>query len=514
MGERFLQNKELKDKLLEGVNLVGDIVGSTLGPHGRFVLIDDNGHPYVTKDGVTVAKSISHEDRVINSAVELIKQTADKTVRDAGDGTSTSVVLAKALIANSFNTISENNPSIIEFIKGIDFAAKIISEKIVDMAKKVETVDDVENIARISANGDTSISSLIKEAASKVGIDGTIHVVKNSTGKTYLDVTPGFKFAKGPVVPNLISKEGKDILDDVYVVIYNGDLNLMEPVLGTLQDIAETGKHNVLLLAHSFGGSVIDNCILNKNGGILNIYPVEAPSFGVNRNSILEDICVLTSDVSDLPSTITEPIIGRCGKVILTRDTTTLFDGFGNDTNVAIRIEKLEGEKKECDDVLALQVIKERLSNLRANVATLYIGGLTEADINERADRIDDAVCAVRSAVEEGIVLGGGKTYMICFDHLDTVVFNGLYDISSDFYLGYKVVQDSLFAPFETLMSNSAFEGSYACELYEGIDFRNNEIVNLWESGIVDPAKASRVAFENAVAITKIILNINSYIAA
>jgi chaperonin GroEL len=512
MGEKVLQNKELKKKILEGVNLIGDVVSSTLGPMGHLVLIDNNGDPYVTKDGVTVAKSMYSDDPVVNSVMGLIKQTAEKTVKDAGDGTSTSIVLAKSLINNGFENLSEQT-QLVDFFKGIDFAAEIVSEKIRSISRKIETSESARNVAHISSNGDYVVSDIIYEALNEVGLKGTIHVVKNSTGKTFLDVTKGFKFNKGIATLQLLDKSGKTEIRNPWVIIYNGDLMHMEPILEPLQDLyEEQGCANVLLIAHTFGGSVLDSCISNRNSGILNIYPVEAPSFGTNRNAILEDICTLCSNTPDLPSTITEPVYGQFGKVIITKDTTTLFEGFGSDTNVASRIEKLESEISDTEDIFAVQVLKERISNLKNNVATLYIGGLTEADINERADRIEDAVCAVQSAIEEGITPGGGKTYLICQDHLDALEFNGL-DVSSDFYLGYKTIKDSLFAPFEKLMENSGFNGDYSVEkLYEGIDFRNNSIVNLWDSGIIDSAKASRVAFENAVAIAKIILNTNSYV--
>lgn len=513
-----LRNKELKEKLLEGVNLIGDVVGSTLGPKGKLVLIDDSGIPYITKDGVTVAKSMSHSDPVVNSAIELVKQVADKTVKDASDGTSTSIILAKELITKGFEAIKEDT-NIVEFIKGIDYASEIVVNKIKELARPVETVEDAKNVANISANGDKNISDLIGEALKEVGLKGTIHVVKNSGGRTFLDVTKGFKFAKG-LPQQFLDKSGKSVIDDPYVIIYNGDLNILEPVKRTLQDIyEEIPKANVVLLAHSFGGGVLDSCLLNRQQNILNIYPIEAPSFGPNRNNILEDIANLVSDKSDLHATITEPIIGHCGKVIATKDTTTIFDGTASDINVMSRIEKIENEIKSSDDILEVQVLKERVSNLKNNVATLYIGGLTDADINERADRIDDAVGAVRSAVEEGVVLGAGSTYLDCEFHL---IKNQPNKENDSFINGYIIVMDSLLAPLNKLKENSNLDEIIQVDNNQltdnaiikncGINFSTNKVVDLWNAGIIDSAKVARTAFENAIAVAKVFLNINSYV--
>lgn len=506
----ILREKELKEKLIEGVNLVGDVVGSTLGPKGRLVLIEDNGVPYITKDGVTVTKAMSHEDSVVNSAIELLKQVAEKTVKDAGDGTTTSIVLAKNLITNGIKAIGECD-NIIDFFNGFDNASKAVVETITGLAKPVETIDQAKNVALVSANNDKEISELIGEALNNIGLKGNIHVVKNGVGKTYLDVTKGFKFAKGMASIQLLNKEGKCVLKNPVIIIYNGDLMHFNPVQDLLQDVYErNGCVDVLLLAHTFNGSVIDNCILNKNQGILNIYPVEAPSFGSNRNNILEDICVLTSTETELPTTITEPLFGMADKVIITKDSTTIF-GVYNQENLDYRIEKLENEITECDDIIELQVLKERVSNLKQNVATLYIGGLTDSDTNERADRIEDAVCAVKSAVEEGVVEGGGNTYNYCATNLE---FNReIAHMNRSYSAGYNTVIDSLISPFRQLCENSKYDILKADTTgTKGVDFRINKSSNLMENGIIDSAKACRVAFENAIAVTKVFLNIDSFV--
>ncbi len=506
-----LKEKELKDKLIDGVNLIGDTVGSTLGPKGKLVLIDDNGFPYITKDGFTVAKAMSHEDPVLNSAIELIKQVADKTVRDVGDATTTSIVLAQSLINKGFKNISTVNNRI-EFFKGLDCAVESVLKDIKEYSKPVETIEEAKNVALVSANGDSSISELIGEALLNVGLKGNIHVVKNGCGKTFLEVTNGFRFAKGMAAAQLLNKEGKCVIENVHLVIYNGDLMHFNPVNEVLQEIYEEhGCCNVLLIAHTFGGSVIDNCLLNRQQSILNIYPVEAPSFGVNRNNILEDICVLCSDIDELPSTITSPIVGFVKKVIITRDFTTLFNGLG-DYRVFERIDKINNEINECSDIIELQVLKERVSNLGQNVATLYVGGLTDADTNERADRIEDAICAVKSAIEEGIVVGGGNTYVQCNINLQIAKKNG----SNSFMAGYNTIVDALCEPFKRLCYNSEYMAldMFSSKYHYGVDFRNNQNVNLLESGIIDSSKACRVAFENAVAVAKVFLNINSFIRA
>lgn len=506
----ILREKELKERLLEGVNLIGDIVGSTLGPKGKLVLIDDNGNPYITKDGVTVARSMSHEDFAINSAIELIKQVAEKTVKDAGDNTSTACILAQSLINNGFNKIGRVGNKI-DFLKGFDFASNIVKENIQKLSKPITTIEEAENVALISSNGDKEISSLIGDALRQVGLKGNIHVIKNGAGKTFLDITKGFKFAKGIAAQQLLNKEGKCVIDNAYIVVYNGDLMHFNPVKSVLQDIFEEyGNVNVVLIAHTFGGSVLDNCLLNRQQGVLNIYPVEAPSFGVNRGEILEDICVLTSEITELPSTITEPITGFAGKVLITRDFTTIFDGFNCKENLDYRINKIENQIQECNDIIELQVLKERVSNLRQNVATLYIGGLTDADTNERADRIDDAVCAVRSAIEEGIVVGGGNTYIQCALKLKEEEP----DNNNSYLEGYSVIIDALYEPFKRLCENSDYPSiNTISSAYDyGIDFSTNMNVNLLDKGIIDSAKACRVAFENAVAVAKVFLNINSFI--
>ncbi len=508
----ILREKELKEKLLEGVNIIGDVVGSTLGPKGKLVLIDDNGFPYITKDGVTIAKAMNHEDPIINSAIELIKQVADKTVRDAGDATTSSVLLAQALVnyALKYCDTQEEDINMVDFLKGFDEAVEDAVKRIKKIARPIETIEDAVNVARISANGDESISSLIGQALDAVGLKGNIHVVKNSSGKTYLEVTNGFRFAKGIQQYQLLDKSGKSILEDVYIVIYNGDLMHFNPVQEALQNIYEEKPcANVLLLAHTFGGNVLDNCILNRNQNILNIYPIEAPSFGVNRNNILEDICILISEHDDLPSTIIEPIIGHANKVIITRDSTTIFNGLG-DHRVFERIDKIEDHIKECDDIFELQVLKERASNLRQNVATLYIGGLTDSDINERADRIEDAVCAVKSAVEEGIVPGGGTTYLRVADY---VINKG--EENRGYGFGRACISAALAAPIVELASNSGYTGEIRfAEMKDGygVNFVNNEIVNMWDSGIIDSAKACRVAFENAAAVARVFINIDSFV--
>ncbi len=506
------REKELKGKLLEGVNLIGDIVGSTLGPKGGLVLIDDNGIPYITKDGVTVAKSLSHEDVVVNSAIELIKQVADKTVKDAGDGTSTSIVLAQSLISNGISEINLVS-DIVEFFKGMDYASELVVSTIKHLAKPVNTIEEAKNVALISANGDSSISNLIGEALKEVGLKGNIHVVKNGAGKTYLDITKGFKFAKGMASAQLLNKEGKCVLKNPFIVIYNGDLMHFNSVQEVLQGIYEAnGCIDVVLIAHTFNGSVIDNCILNKNQGILNIYPVEAPSFGTNRNDILEDICILTSSETELPSTITDPICGMADKIIITKDSTTIF-GIYDQGHLDYRIDKISNQITECSDIIELQVLKERVSNLKQNVATLFIGGLTDADTNERADRIEDAVCAVKSAIEEGVVVGGGNTYNYIGNDLNSI--DNVHYESESFQAGFDVVLTALWQPFNRLVKNSNYKNENKPTSYHnGIDFSVNEEVNLFDKGIIDSAKACRVAFENAIAVAKVFLNINSFIKA
>jgi chaperonin GroEL len=507
-----LKGEDLKAKLKVGVDLIGNTVGSTLGPKGKLVLINDTGFPYVTKDGVTVAKAINDEDEVVNSAISLIRQASEKTVSDASDGTTSSCVLAQALINSALETITEKT-NIIEFQRGIDKAAEVVVNTIKEKAKKVETTEDAINVAKISANGDESISSLIGEAIDQVGLKGVIHVVKNSTGKTYLDVTKGFKFSKGMASEALLDKSGKTIIEDAYVLIYNGDLAIMGPILEKLQDMADYGCVNILLLAHSFGGGVIDNCILNKNSNVLNIYPVEAPSFGLNRAAILEDITVLTTEHAELPNTIIEPLAGKAKRVVITRDSCTIYEGAGIQTNIEDRLIKLQTEIDECEELNAETLLKERLSNLKNNVATLYIGGVTEADINERADRIDDAVGAVRSAVEEGIVVGGGQTYLNAFMRLE----HGEELIGTEsFKDGMCCVMDALQAPYHKLCENSNYHSPNIriANYGMGVNFSNNKIVNLWGEGVIDSAKVARCAFENAVAVAKVFININSYVRA
>lgn len=505
------------EKLKQGFDTVGNAVKTTLGPMGKVVLID-MGVPYVTKDGVTVTKSITLKDKHADYGASLLKQTAQKTVEEAGDGTTTSVILAQKMVDEGYRHLMAGTKAI-HLTKGINKAVNKAVEVIKKMSLPVKNVETAKRVATISANNDTEIGDIIGNALDKVGLNGTIHIAASQNNDTYLDLTEGFKFAKGVVTNHFFNRgETSKVLDDAYIVIYNGDLNLFNPVIETLQDIvvANPGRvPNVLMIAHSFSGKVIDNFITNNNQGVLNSCVVEAPLFGEKRLAVLEDIVVLTSKENELLSTSTKPIVGRAKKIVVSRDNTIIFGGEGDAKNLKDREDALIKELETTNDGFHKDVLKQRISNLRSNVATIYVGGRTEAEVEEKRDRVEDAVEAVTSAVEEGIVIGGGMTYHKIAEELKNL------QLDSEEMIGVKIVQEALREPFRQLMKNSGVEldVSTAGDINQlnkkdmGFNFTNGKIVDLMKEGIIDSAKVERVALQNAASTAKMFLNISAIVS-
>ena len=509
------------------MEVLAKAVGSTLGPKGQCVVIDDyaDDKPLVTKDGVTVAKNIQLKDKFQNLGVQLLKEASIRTVDGVGDGTTTTVVLANQLVKNVTELINEGyNP--IQLKNEIQKIYENIIQAIKDQALPA-TDQTLEMVARVSSNNDAEIGRLIAEAFRKIGRDGVITVEESSSVKTYTDTVNGMQFDRGYESPHFATDliKGHCELEKPLILLTDRKIQLTKEIIPILE-IANKKNRAILLIATDYDNEVIQNLKINKQRGILKVCAIKAPSYGEYRSKLLQDLAILTGGTvvtyesgMDLQK-CDESILGSCAKVIVTRDNTTIIDGDGDKELLVARCNQIREELNNLPDSMDKTFLEEfnaiRLARLTGGVSTIYVGGTTELEMKERKDRIDDAVCATKAAIEEGIVPGGGVSFIMARDKV-------IRDLGREPLKSEMAVLNALFAIEDTILLNCGIapldveslhdsDSSESFPLNWGFDANNMVWLNMLDAGIVNPAKADRSAFENAFSILNLYLTANTLV--
>ncbi|MCQ2184275.1 MAG: chaperonin GroEL [Bacteroidales bacterium] len=515
MAKNIEFNTEARARMKDGADALANAVKVTLGPKGRNVVIEKKfGAPQVTKDGVTVAKEVELEDRLANMGAQMVKEVASKTNDQAGDGTTTATVLAQAIINVGLKNVAAGaNPMDIK--RGIDKAVAAVVENLKAQSREVgEDYDKIEQVGTISANNDSYIGKLIADAMSKVKKDGVITVEEAKGTDTEVKVVEGMQFDRGYLSPYFITNGDKmeAVLDDPYILITDKKVSSMKDLLPVLEPIARDGK-SLLVIAEDVDGEALTTLVVNKLRGTLKIAAVKAPGFGDRRKEMLQDIATLTGGivVSDergftLENT-TVDMLGRAEKIVLTKDNTTVVNGAGDKDAIADRVASIRKQIEMTTSTYDKEKLQERLGKLAGGVAVLYVGAATEVEMKEKKDRVEDALSATRAAVEEGIVPGGGVAYIRAAEAI-----KNLKGDNDDETTGVTIVARAIEEPLRQIATNAGLEGSVIINKVRegkadfGYNARTDEYVNLFEAGVIDPTKVSRVALENAASVAGMFL--------
>ena len=516
MSKDIFYNTEARASLKNGVDKLANAVRVTLGPKGRNVVVEKQfGAPNVTKDGVSVAKEIELEDKLENVGAQMVKEVASKTSDVAGDGTTTATVLAQSIIAEGLKNVTAGaNP--MEIKRGIDLAKNRVVEFISKNSKDIPDSNQIAQVATISANDDEEIGTKIAEAMDKVGKDGVITVEESKTAETYLEFVEGLQFDRGYLSPYFVSNSDtmEAELENPYILVHDKKITNMKDILPLLEKVVQAGK-SILIIAEDIEGEALATLVVNKLRGTFNVVAVKAPGFGDRRNAMLEDIATLTGAtvVSEergfkLESTTLDDL-GTCKKVVSDKDNTTIVGGGGTSETISSRVNEIKVQIEKTTSDYDKEKLQERLAKLSGGVAVLNVGAATEVEMKEKKDRVDDALHATRAAVEEGIVVGGGVILLRASKDLDNALFNNL---KPNLKVGVDIMKKALEGPIRQICSNAGVEPSIVVQKVLdskddfGYDARNDEYVDMFKSGIIDPAKVSRVAVENASSISGLLL--------
>ncbi|CAG4957758.1 unnamed protein product [Colias eurytheme] len=506
---------DVRSLMLQGVDILADAVAITMGPKGRNVILEQTfGPPKITKDGVTVAKGIELKDKFQNIGAKLVQNVASKTNEEAGDGTTTATVLARAIAREGFESISKGaNP--IEIRKGVIIAVEAVTNHLKTLSKPVNTTDEIEQVATISANGDRSIGKLIAEAMNKVGKDGVITVKDGKTLYDELEIIEGMQIEKGYISPYFInSTKGPRVEYNNALVLYSEKKIFSANQLVPALEIANAQKKPLIIIAEDFDGEPLSVLVVNKLKIGLQIAAVKAPGYGEYRKNALIDMAVATGGVifEDDANLLrledcTLESLGKVEEVIITKDTTLLLKGHGDKAEIKQRIELVQAEYEECKNAQEKDKLQKRLSRLKSGIAVLKIGGCSEVEVNEKKERVNDALNATRAAVSEGIVPGGGAALLRCIPMLSNLKTANL-----DQQKGVEIVKKALRTPCITIASNAGYDGSVVVSKLEsiddvnyGYDALNNTYVNMIEEGIIDPTKVVRRALTDASGVASLL---------
>jgi chaperonin GroEL len=507
--------EEARRALEAGVDKLADAVAITLGPKGQNVVLDKKwGAPTITNDGVTIAKEIELEDPWENMGAQLTKEVATKTNDVAGDGTTTATVLARAMVkAGMKNVAAGANPMALK--RGIEKAVIAAVDEIKGQAKDVESKEEIAQVASISA-ADTTIGEVIAEALDKVGKDGVVTVEESNTFGMDLEFTEGMQFDKGYISPYFISDQDRmeAVLDEPYILLVNKKISSVQEMLPVLEKVMQSGKP-LMIVAEDIEGEALATLVVNKIRGTFNAVAVKAPGFGDRRKAMLQDIAVLTGaeviseEVGLKLDGVSLDLLGSARKVVVTKDTTTIIEGAGSEDTVAGRIAQIKAEVENTDSDWDREKLQERLAKLSGGVAVVKVGAATEVELKEKKHRIEDALSATRAAVEEGIVPGGGVTLIRAEAAL------GKLDLEGDEATGANIVRDSLAEPARRIASNAGYEGAVIvqqirAESDKGFNAATGEWVDMVKAGIIDPAKVTRSALQNAASIAALVLTTES----
>ena len=515
MAKEIKFNIDARAQMKEGADALANAVKVTLGPKGRNVVIDKKfGAPHVTKDGVTVAKEIELEDRFANMGAQMVKEVASKTNDQAGDGTTTATVLAQAIINVGLKNVTAGaNP--MDLKRGIDKAVAAVVENLREQSQEVgEDYAKIEQVGTISANNDNYIGKLIADAMSKVKKDGVITVEEAKGTETEVKVVEGMQFDRGYISPYFMTNGDKmeAVLDTPYILLTDKKISTMKDLLPVLEPIAREGK-SLLIIAEDVDGEALTTLVVNKLRGTLKIAAVKAPGFGDRRKEMLQDIAILTGGmvISEergftLENT-TLDMLGKAEKVVVTKDNTTVVNGAGAAAAITERAELIRKQIETTTSDYDREKLQERLGKLAGGVAVLYVGAATEVEMKEKKDRVEDALSATRAAVEEGIVPGGGVAYIRASQALA-----GLKGVNDDETTGIHIVARAIEEPLRQIAANAGVEGSVIINKIRegngdfGYNARTDEYVNMFEAGVIDPTKVSRVALENAASVAGMFL--------
>ena len=513
MSKQILFDEDGRKKILTGVQTLAKAVKVTLGPKGRNVMIGKSfGVPAVTKDGVSVAKEISLEDPFENMGAQMVHEVASRTANSAGDGTTTATVLAEAIYKQGIkNVAAGSNPVYIK--RGIDKGVAAAVESIKSQSKPVQDMNDIRQIATVSANWDTEVGDIIADAMEKVGSDGTITVEEASGLETTLNVVEGMQFDRGYLSPFFITNEGSNdaVFDNALILLCDKKITNLNELLPLLQIVAKKNKP-LLIVAEDVEGEALSALVVNKLRGTLNVAAVKSPGFGDRRREMLKDIAVLTGstivsseDTLKLEN-VTEQHLGQAKKVTVTKESTTIVEGKGNTTAIEARVNMLRELISESSSDFDRDQLQQRLAKLSGGIGVINVGAQTEPEMKEKKDRVDDALAATRAAVEEGIVPGGGTALLQAKWTIADVVDT----LEGDEAIGARLVEKSIEAPIRQLCKNAGVDGSQiVLKIYEsklGYNVATGDYVDLLQAGIVDPTKVTRCALQNAGSVAGMLL--------
>ncbi len=520
MAKQVIHGEDSRAAILRGVNQLADAVKVTLGPKGRNVVIDKKfGSPTITKDGVTVAKEIELKDTLENMGAQMVREVASKTSDVAGDGTTTATVLAQAIIKEGVRTVAAGaNPMALK--RGIDKAVAVLVEDIKKQAKPVSG-DDIANVGKISANGDSEIGGHIAEAMDKVGKDGVITVEESKTMETSLEVVEGMQFDRGYLSPYFVTDPDRmeAALDEPYLLINEKKISNMRDLLPILEQVAKTGRP-LLIIAEDVDGEALATLVVNKLRGTLNVAAVKAPGFGDRRKAMLEDIAVLTGgkviteDLGIKLEAVTLEDLGRAKKVVVDKENTTIVEGAGSGDAVFGRVKQIRTQMEETTSDYDREKLQERLAKLVGGVAVIKVGAATETEMKEKKARVEDAMYATRAAVEEGIVAGGGVSLVRAAKALD-----GFKAEDQDEQVGVNIVRRAVEEPLRQIAANPGQEGAVIVEKVAagegpfGFNAASEQYEDLVAAGVIDPAKVTRTALQNAASIAGLMLTTEAMIA-
>ncbi len=509
-----------REAILRGVRILSDAVAVTLGPKGRNVVIEKSfGSPTVTKDGVTVAKEIELENKFENMGAQMVKEVASKTSDTAGDGTTTATVLARAIYEEGLKLVAAgHNP--MDLKRGIDKAVEVVIAEVKKLSKPVNGKKDIAQVGTISANGDDTIGNIIAEAMEKVGKEGVITVEEAKGLETELEVVEGMQFDRGYISPYFVTNRERMLveLDDPFILISERKISAMADLIPVLEQVARSGKP-LLMIAEEVEGEALATLVVNKLRGVLNVAAVKAPGFGDRRKEMLKDIAVLTGGqvVSEELGTKFESLtladLGRAKKITIDKDNTTLVDGAGTKADIDGRIKLIRTQIGETTSDYDKEKLQERLAKLVGGVAVIHVGAASEVELKEKKARVEDAMHATRAAVEEGIVPGGGVAFIRTLPALDSLKLGGEQDF------GVEIIRKAITQPLWKIASNAGHEGAVVINKVKdgtgafGFNARTEAWEDLVKAGVIDPAKVTRCALQNAASVASLLLTTEAMVA-
>src|SRR2546421_816004 len=520
MAKQILFDVRAREAILKGVNTLTDAVKVTLGPRGRNVVLEQSfGAPLITKDGVTVAKTIELQDRFENMGAQMVKEVASRTSDIAGDGTTTATVLAQAIYREGSKLVAAGNGPM-EIKRGIDKAVAAVIVALKKLSKPTQGRNEIAQVGIISANGDTTIGNIIAEAMEKVGKEGVITVEEAKGLETTLEVVEGMQFDRGYLSPYFVSdpERMEVVLEDPYILIHEKKISSMKDLLPLLEQVARSGKP-LLIIAEEVEGEALATLVVNKLRGTLNAAAVKAPGFGDRRKAMLEDIATLTAgrmiaeDLGVKLETVTLKDLGKAKRITIDKDNTTIVDGGGKKTDIEARVKQIRAQIEETTSDYDREKLQERLAKLVGGVAVVHVGAATETEMKEKKARVEDALHAARAAVEEGIVPGGGVAYLRALKALDTL------KVDAGEKFGVEIIRKALEEPIRWIAQNGGWEGSIVVNKVRegqgafGFNAATGQYEDLLQAGVIDPTKVSRFALQNSASVASLMLTTEAMVA-